>query len=99
MLAKSQPLLPHQGKVWCFRTEWLPSRPALGLIYTVKEGFLNAFSLQPGTGFFSFVLEMCGLMLRCKSLSVEKCVMEPSHPTNTILLTESLMPSVCGSAF
>lgn len=99
MLAKSRLLLPHQGKVWCFGTEWVPSLPALGLIYTVKEGFLNGFSLSPCAGFFFLVLKMCGLMLRCKSLSVEKCVMEPGHPMNTILFTESRMPSVCGSAF
>lgn len=73
------------GQDLALQDEWMPSRPALGLIYTVKEGFLNVFSLQPGTGFFSFVLETFGLMLRCRSLSVEKCVIEPGHPMNTIL--------------
>lgn len=32
----------------------------------------------------SSILEMCSLMLRFKSHSAEKCVMETGHPMNTL---------------
>lgn len=80
----SHPLLPHRCKVWRFWAEWMPPPRPLELIYTVKKGFPNGFSLSPCPGFSPPILETCGLMLRFKSLSAEKCVMESGHPMNTL---------------
>lgn len=76
------PATPIQGLVHPARMDASPS--SLGIDLYCQKGFSKWFFFVTLYWFFSSILEMYGLMLRFKSLSAGKCVMESEHPVNTL---------------
>lgn len=78
---------PMQGLALLGRVDASPS--SLGIDLHCQKGFSKWFLFVTLSWLFSPpppppILETCGLMLRFKSLSAEKCVMESGHPMNTL---------------